>query len=115
VLDAAPLLDETELAVEPDRGCILHEDAEAQLVQAALTRPFDRSRQERWTLDGTLIAAARTEVVGLLNVEVSPARVRRDRYGRRARVARSRCGFGSLSPKKPWASSGSHLTVRLAQ
>jgi hypothetical protein len=46
VLDASTLLDEAELAVERDRGSVVRENAETQLVQAALARPLDRRFEE---------------------------------------------------------------------
>ena len=46
LLDPASLLDETELPVQGDRGFVMREDAEAELVQAAFSRPFDRGGQQ---------------------------------------------------------------------
>src|SRR6266487_1108453 len=47
LLEAAPLLHEAVLTVEGDRRGVLRPDAQAQLVQPLLTRPFDRRHHER--------------------------------------------------------------------
>ena len=47
LLDAAALLDEAELAVEADRGSVVGEDGEAQLVEAAVASRGDGGLEER--------------------------------------------------------------------
>jgi hypothetical protein len=57
--------------------------------------PVDvEGRAEAWRLDGMLVAVWRDNVVGLLHVEKSQFRLRRDRDARRAGLAESRRWFG---------------------
>jgi hypothetical protein len=47
VLDAPALHDEAKLLVEGDRGVVVREDAEHELVEAAFARELDRRCEER--------------------------------------------------------------------
>ena len=58
LLDAAPLLDETELPVERDPARVVRKHRQAQLVQAALAGPLDRRGEQR-RADATVTPLAR--------------------------------------------------------
>ena len=45
--DTPPLLHEPEPPIQRDRGGVVREHAQAELVQAAVARPADRGREER--------------------------------------------------------------------